>query len=184
MVSRALHKGPLHHQSLSEEDGEWYAEPLHDAIEEAGSTFPAPSPGIVPHLRTLQSPTRQRKPRQKKLHDAVKKRRMTSAELAEKAAKQPKAQPAASTGQSQAAAPPTNAAGAGKLEQRVPKRASSVVAEVGRGRLVSVKPRSAEAVGNGGTNIQRAIKEVINCINDWLHRLNFYALFQTSNSTV
>jgi hypothetical protein len=181
MVSRALYQGALHHQSLSGEDAEGYAERLHDAIEEAESTFPAPGPGVAPHLRTLQSPTRQRKPRQKKLRDAVKKRGMTGA--AEKAAKKPQAQPAATTGQSQAAAPPTNAAGEGKLQQRVPRRASSVVAEVDRGRLVSIKPRSAEAVGNGGTNIQRAIKEVINCIDDWLHRINFYALFQTFNST-
>jgi hypothetical protein len=121
----------------------------------------------------VQFPTRQRAPPQKKLHDAVKKRGMTGAELAEKAAKKPKAQPAATTGQFQAAAPPTNAAGAGKLQQRLPKKASSVVVEVDRGRLVSLEPRRAEAVGNGGKNIQRAIKEVINCIDDWLHRINF-----------
>jgi hypothetical protein len=90
MVSRALYQGALHHQSLSGEDAERYAERLHDAIEEAGSTFPAPGPGVAPAPRTLQSPTRQRKPRQKKLHNAVKKRGMTGAELAEKAAKKPK----------------------------------------------------------------------------------------------
>jgi hypothetical protein len=147
MVSRALYRGALHHQSLSGQDAERYAERLHDAIEEGGSTFPAPGPGVAPAPRTLQSPTRQRKPRQKKLHDAVKKRGMTGAGLAEKGAKKPKAQPAATTGQSYAAAPPTNTAGEGKLQQRMPKRASSVVAQVDRGRLVSIKPRSAEAGG-------------------------------------
>jgi hypothetical protein len=46
--------------------------------------------GLASTPRTLPSPIRQRKPRQKKLNDAVKKRGMTGTELAEKAAKRPK----------------------------------------------------------------------------------------------
>ncbi|KAA8893947.1 hypothetical protein FN846DRAFT_895527 [Sphaerosporella brunnea] len=75
MVSRALYPGALHHQSLSGEDAERYAERLHDAIKEAASTFPR---------RT------QRKPGQRNLHDIVKKRGMTGAELAEKSTKKNK----------------------------------------------------------------------------------------------
>ncbi|KAA8911931.1 hypothetical protein FN846DRAFT_887523 [Sphaerosporella brunnea] len=100
--SCTLYQGALHHQSLSGEDAERYAQRVHVAIREAASTFPAPGPGETGTPRTITSPTRQTKPRQRKLHDTVKKRGMTGAELAEKAAKKP------ATAQTRPGAPPKN----------------------------------------------------------------------------
>ncbi|KAA8904613.1 hypothetical protein FN846DRAFT_984290 [Sphaerosporella brunnea] len=173
MVSRALYPGALHHQSLSGEDAEWCDERLHDAIREAATTFPAPGPGEPSTPRTLPSPTRQRKPRQKKLHDTVKKRGMTGAELAEKAAKKQ------ATAKTRPGAPPKNSGG--QTDTAAESR-SQGQRRSGRGPLVSIKHPSDGAVGNGGGGGRRATTEMIIWMDYYVQYLTFYTLFQTLNS--